>query len=274
MKGREEDAKRSYKKVRGYTSKSSSNIIQVTKEIQSLLEQNSSRTSQANNSILEKLKRPEVFKPVLILIGFFAFQQLAGIFVIIVFAVRFLTEAGVALDPFLGAILIGVVRLTGHTAVLYILDKFGRKPPAIYGGMGMGICMIGLAFITGFKIQSTWLPMIFILFYIFTSTIGFLTLPFTMIAEVFPQNVRGFGSGLCVCSCYALSFFMVKLYPTMVKTFGNQYVFLFYGIASFVGVIFVIVFLPETKGKTLEEIENSFNHNRTDDKLKNITSVS
>lgn len=273
MKGREEAARRSYKKVRGFTSKSSADVVAISKEIESLMEKNSLRISEMNDTILDKLKRPEVYKPVLILIGFFAFQQLSGIFVIIVFAVRFLTEAGVQLDPFLGAILIGCVRLGGHTAVLYILDRFGRKPPAIYGGLGMGICMIGLALITGLKIQSTWLPMFLILLFIFTSTIGFLTLPFAMIAEVFPQNVRGFASGLCVCSCYALSFFMVKLYPSMVKAFGNEYVFLFYGIASFVGIGFVTFFLPETKGKTLEEIENSFKPKEPSLGLINMTQV-
>lgn len=258
MKGKEIEAKRSFKKVRGFTSKSNSDNLEISKEVQSLMEQNALRSSQANDAFLDKLKRPEVYKPIFILMGFFGFQQLSGIFVIIVFAVRFITEAGVGLDPFLGAIIVGVVRLFGHTTVLYILDKFGRRPPGIIGGIGMGLSMIALAIVTEFKLNMSWLSLFLILFFIFTSTIGYLTLPFAMIAEVFPQNVRGFASGICVCFCYLMSFFMVKLYPYMIITLGNVNLFIFYGVSSFIGVLFLYFYLPETKGKSLEEIENSF----------------
>lgn len=128
----------------------------------------------------------------------------------------------------------------------------------------MTICMFGLAI---YKMMpsihdspsiSSWLPATLLILYIFISAFGFLTVPFAMIPELIPLKIRGFGAGLTVSICYLMSFIAIKLYPSMVEVMGNEYVFVTYGIVSFFGIFFVQYILPETKGKTLEEIENSF----------------
>jgi MFS family permease len=110
----------------------------------------------------------------------------------------------------------------------------------------------------------------FILVYIITSTFGFLTIPFTMLPELFPQRVRGYTAGITVCFAYFMSFVAIKSYPSMLSLMGNGMIFLIYGIFSFLGTIFVHFFLPETKEKTLQEIENLFKKRRASDTLEKL----
>lgn len=104
----------------------------------------------------------------------------------------------------------------------------------------------------------SWLPVALLMMYFFTSTLGFLTMPFAMAAEVFPSKIRGMATGLLTCLAYSFNFVIVKMYPTMIRELGNYKLFFFYGMMGLLGTIFIVVFLPETKGKTLQEIEEYF----------------
>lgn len=103
----------------------------------------------------------------------------------------------------------------------------------------------------------------FLLVYIITSTFGFLTIPFTMLPELFPQSVRGATAGITVSMAYVMSFIAIKSYPSMRASMGNGMLFLIYGIVSCAGSLFVHMVLPETKGKSLQEIENLFKKRQT-----------
>lgn len=215
-------------------------------------------------TLKETIKRPEVHKPLLIMIGFFFFQQFSGTFVIIVYAVQFSIEAGVTMDAILCAILIGLTRLVSTFLVGGILDKWGRRPPALISACGMTISMFLLATSTwfpGFAEKIPYLAVASIIFYIFTSTLGLMTLPFSMIAEIFPTKARGQCAGITICCGYFMSFVAIKLYPGMVSAIGNAWVFAVYGVFSLLAVCYVYMYLPETKGKTLAEIEQYFKGN-------------
>lgn len=195
------------------------------------------------------------------MIAFFAFQQFSGIFVIFVYAAQFSKQAGVAIDPLLSAVYIGLTRVVTTLLMAYISDKFGRKPPAFFSGFGMCASMMGLAACSAHPLADTafnWVPAFLLIFFIFSCTLGFLTLPFAMIAELYPQRTRGFAAGLTICAGYFMSFINIKAYPYLVDSLGNEVIFIFYGIVSLLGIFFVYFFLPETKGKSLQEIENYF----------------
>jgi len=215
---------------------------------------------QKKKKFRKMLKQPEVWKPLLIMIGFFGCQQFSGIFVVIVYAVQFSIEAGVKIDPVLCAMMVGLTRMLTTFLVGYILDKWGRRPPALCSGVGMSICMMLLAGCTWFpELKNVpYLPVGCIVMYIFTSTLGLMTLPFSMISEVYPQKVRGQCAGITICFGYLMSFAVINRYPYMVEEMGKENVFAFYGVASLLAVVFIYFFLPETKGKSLHEIEEYF----------------
>lgn len=258
-KDREEEAERSLKCIRGYGAYRQ-RIPEVENELMRLRDGVLAQRRAGRVSFLRQLRQPHVYKPLGIIVGFFGFQQFSGIFVIVVYAAKVSSEAGVSMDPFLCTVLIGVTRVLATMLVAYILDTLGRKPPSVFSGVGMLTCMFGLALCSYFPPieQLAWIPTFLILTYIFTSTLGFLTMPFSMLAELFPQTVRGPASGVTVFFTYLMSFCTIKLYPTMVELLGSANVFIIYGVVSLLGVLYVVCVVPETKGKSLQEIEDYF----------------
>lgn len=218
------------------------------------------RRTGSSDGLLRNLIKPEVYRPTLIVIGFFAFQQMSGIFVVVVYAAKFATEVGVAMDPFLCVVYIGIVRVVAGVIIGCLLDHLGRKPPTIYSSMLMAICMFALAIYSKYPLSSqySWIPTALILIYVFTSTFGLLTIPFVMNAEIYPQKYRGFCSGLAIAVCYSICFVCLKLYPWMILNWGTLNICIFYGGCALLSVLYVQFLVPETKGKTLSEIENLF----------------
>lgn len=233
---------------------------ELQSEIDILIMHSELRHSAKNENFLSNMMKPEVYRPISIMIGFFAFQQLSGIFVIVVYAAKFATTVGVSMDPFLCVVYIGIARVLAGAIIGLSLDRLGRKTPTIYSAYLMAACMYGLAICLKYPLDERflWLPTFLILTYVFTSTLGLLTIPFVMNAEIFPQKYRGFSSGITIAATYSICFICVKLYPWMVSDWGSFNVCIFYGTCSLLSVFYVRFMLPETKGKTLSEIENMF----------------
>lgn len=241
---------------------SDKNDLRINAEIEKLKE---SRTFTSDDqSFFAKWKeftKPELYKPFLIMVAFFALQQFSGIFTIFIYAAQFSLEAGVTIDAFLSAVIIGVIRCVTTVLVAFASDKFGRKPITIFSGIGMFISMTGLAICAAYSTKGTsyeWLPAALLFVFIFTGTFGILTLPFAMIAEMYPQKTRGFASGITMSLAFLMSFANIKTFSTVFEYFGNVAVFSFYAFLSLLGIAFGIFILPETKGKTLQQIEEIF----------------
>lgn len=235
-------------------------------EIDILIQHSERRQAMKKESLLSNLLKPEVYRPTLIIIGFFGFQQLSGIFVVVVYAAKFATEVGVTMDPFLCVVYIGIVRVIAGIMIGLLLDYLGRRPPTIYSSILMAICMFGLAFYSKFPLteEYAWIPAALILVYVFTSTFGLLTIPFVMNAEIYPQKYRGFCSGIAIAAAYSICFVCLKLYPWMIVNWGTFNVCIFYGVCSLFSTFYVRFIVPETKGKTLTEIENLFKSHYAD----------
>lgn len=195
------------------------------------------------------------------MVSFFAIQQFSGIFVIFTYAASFSVEAGVAIDEFLSTVVIGVIRSVTTVLVAFASDKFGRKPVAIASGVGMLVNMSGLVACAAFPPAQTefaWLTAVFLYGFIFFGTLGFMTLPFAMVAEMYPQKSRGFAVGITVAIAYGIGFVNIKTFQTVFACFGSFWMFSFYAAVALLGVLFAVLILPETKGKSLHEIESYF----------------
>lgn len=225
-----------------------------------------SKSAGGLRGVLSDLRHPECWKPLLIMNAFFLFQQLSGVFVVIFYAVDMVVEAGVAADPYLVAVLIGVARLLVTLVTGFLSNRVGRRPLAIVSGAGMAVCMTALA--THLLLQSRgnpdgllpgpWLPAAALVSFILASTLGFLTLPWAMIGEVFPARFRGAAGGFTTCSAYLYSFAVVKAHPGAMQALGRHGVFFLYGAMALAGTLFVTLALPETQGRSLQDIEDYF----------------
>ncbi|KAM7346242.1 facilitated trehalose transporter Tret1 isoform 1-T3 [Cochliomyia hominivorax] len=262
QKGYAEKARRSLKYFRGLNKNDVSYCEEFENELSQIKRTSEiSRNSAESESLLQAAKAPEVYKPLLLMIGFFFFQQCSGVVVVVVYAVQIATLAGVSIDPRLCAVLVGVARIITTFFMSTIFERWGRKPAGVISAAGMTICMFLLAasgwFPDEFSKVSV-LPAICIVLHIVFSTMGLLTLPFFMISEVFPQRVRGSASGFSVSCGLLISFAVIKLYPAMETAMGTANLFAFYGFISLVAVPFIFFLIPETKGRTLLEIEEYF----------------
>ncbi|OXU26774.1 hypothetical protein TSAR_000560 [Trichomalopsis sarcophagae] len=152
-------------------------------------------------------------------------------------------DAGLAIDGYFGAILIGVTRLFGTIVITSISKKFGRPIPSIASGIGMATSMLTLSMYLFLKSEniviqdSGIIPAVCIMMYIFMSTIGFLTIPFAMIGEIYTISVKDILSGITTCLAYIINFITVKMYPYMILIMDQQGIFLFYAVASFIGTL-------------------------------------
>ncbi|XP_055839769.1 facilitated trehalose transporter Tret1-like [Episyrphus balteatus] len=260
-KGRAKDAKASLYYFRGI------DVGQTHPEVEAefaiLLKTIQLKTGEKKTPFYKTLRQPEIHKPLLIMIGLFCCQQFSGIFVVVVYAVQIAIEAGVNIDPILCAVFIGVARTVSTVMMGGFLEKFGRRKAGIISAIGMAICMFTLAATSWFPwLQIPYLPAVLIIIYIITSTLGIFTLPFFMNSEVFPQKVRGTCAGLTGSFGFLMSFFVLKAYPSMRDFMGAENVFALYGIMSVLSILFVYFCLPETKGKSLMEIEEYFRYGK------------
>lgn len=250
-RGRAVEAEASFKRLRG--------VNMPPHELVGLMER---RQASSRAATLSDVLLPEVWKPLLILNTFFLFQQLSGVYVIVFYAIDIAHEAGVQTDAYLVSVLIAATRLLCTMAVSYATVRFGRRPLSILSGVGMTLCMCALIAYLHQSVTVDWFPGLALILYILTSTIGFFTMPWAMLGELFPLRFRGLAGGITSSCAYLFSFATVKVYPQMKHTMGSEGVFYFYGVAALLGTVFVWFCLPETQGKTLDEVKLLFTKKR------------
>ncbi|XP_049850637.1 uncharacterized protein LOC126323403 isoform X2 [Schistocerca gregaria] len=222
------------------------------------------------------LRDPAVWRPLLLLNMYFLFMQLAGVYVVVSYAVDIVTNAGVVIDAYMATIMLGGVQLVSSLVVSYIVTRCGRRPLSIISGAGMMLCMLGLSIYLQLadlsatnKSAVTMLPLILLVLYVVFGALGFHTLPWALLGEVFPAHARGPAAGATTCLAYLANFAALKLYPSLAAAlttdrgdgeWTSRDVFLFFAATSLAGTIFVGLLLPETYRRSLQEIENNFRH--------------
>jgi hypothetical protein len=201
--------------------------------------------------------------------AFFFFQQFSGIFVVVFYAVSIVQETGAHFDGYLATVLIGISRLVTTVAISFASRRYGRRALCNVSGMGMTLSIWALAVyltLSHDRIVSRgtygWWPIVSLVVYILTSTVGFLTLPWAMIGEVFPARIRGPACGVTTCLAYLFSFVTVKLYPEMKRLWGNHGLFTFYTAMALAGTVCMYACLPETRDWSLDQIEEHFKGKR------------
>lgn len=230
-----------------------------------------SRPKQPVNSSTNKLFQrfsiycePTVYKPIIILVILFIFQQFSGGYVIIFYAVDIFKSLGgnfgAGFDQFTSLIMIGLIRFVMSLVSSLLSKRFGRKPLLCASGVGMTICTLGVAGYMSFftHLNLDFIPLIFVLGYVTFASFGFFVVPWGLISELFPVKVRATMGGVMITWAYICMFFIVKMFPTLLEFFGVSVMFVIYSLFSFAGVLFTIFYLPETFGKTFSEIEAYF----------------
>ncbi|PNF24024.1 hypothetical protein B7P43_G08618 [Cryptotermes secundus] len=226
------------------------------------------------NAVLSTLRRSDVWKPLVILNCYFFFMQFSGVPVLIAYSVNIMMSEGVSLEPYLATVLLGIVKLFFEIVAGFVQNRCGRRPLSIGSGLGMAICMVGLGLYHELTVESdmrqrlAWIPLLVIFLYVVSAAIGFFLIPWAMLGEMYPAKVKGLACGITTFLGNLFGFASIKMFPTFVVLMGGtatnvnlkctEGVFYLYGGITFVAVLFIYLFLPETFRKTLQEISDSF----------------
>ncbi|KAJ3650887.1 hypothetical protein Zmor_016963 [Zophobas morio] len=210
--------------------------------------------------------KPTGYKPLLILLGLFVFQQFSGIYITLFYSITFFQEVHSGMDPYFVSILIGGVRFFMSIVNTYMLKTFCRRTLIIYGSAAMAVCMFVSGLYTHWIKEGvttlTWVPVLAILLYVVTSMVSLLSIPWTMTAELFPIEIRGVAHSIVYSSAYLIMFLSIQSYNTLKDTFkgvaGLQW---FFAVTSLAGLVYAYILLPEAHGVKLADIQEYFKYN-------------
>ncbi len=193
---------------------------------------------------------------IVIIIGILlsVFQQFVGINVALYYAPRIFESMGAAKDSsMLQTVVMGLVNVIFTVIAIVTVDKYGRKILLMIGSIGMAIGMFaigGLAFMKVIGIST----LVFIIIYTASFMMSWGPICWVLISEIFPNKIRGRAIAIAVAAQWAANYFISSTYPAMME-FSGGLTYSFYGLMSLLSFLFVWKMVPETKGKTLEEME-------------------
>ncbi|MED3728245.1 D-xylose transporter XylE [Priestia filamentosa] len=191
------------------------------------------------------------------------FQQFVGINVALYYAPRIFESMGAAKDAsMLQTIVMGLVNVIFTIVAILTVDKWGRKPLLTIGSIGMAIGMFGVAGMAFLNIigMST---LIFIIIYTAAFMLSWGPICWVLISEIFPNRIRGKAVAIAVAAQWAANYLISSTYPMMME-YSSGLTYGFYGLMSVFSALFVWKFIPETKGKTLEQMENEWKKTKVD----------
>lgn len=207
---------------------------------------------------LATVLRPPVLKPLLLINAFNMLQIISGSYVVIFYAVDIVKDTGGSLNPYIAANASACVRLVVTAVACVLLLKVTRRFLVMVSGVGTAACTLALAFLLSQGPGTGVAPPTLILGYVAFNTLGFFLLPGLMIGELLPTKVRGLCGGYIFGLFNAVLFGFTKLYPIMQKSLGMAGVFGIFGASAALATIVLFLLLPETKGKSLIQIEQYY----------------
>ena len=187
-------------------------------------------------------------------------QQLIGINTVIYYGATILGFAGLSISSSIAqAVFIGVVNLVFAIVAVFLLDRVGRRAPLLIGTIGsvIGLIVLGWYFDMGSSFQhaNPWIALAAMMFYIACFEISLGPIFWVMIAEIFPLRARAKAMAVCTMFNWLFNFFVSFWFLDLVKAIGQPETFWLYALFGVGAVVFFAVRVPETKNRSLEQIE-------------------
>jgi SP family xylose:H+ symportor-like MFS transporter len=198
---------------------------------------------------------------IIIGIALSVFQQFVGINVVLYYA----PEIFKSIDPntdgaLLLTIIVGIVNFLFTIIAVKTVDKRGRKPLMIIGALGMAIAMLSLGFVF-FSGATGYLALACMMLYVASFAVSWGPVTWVLLSEIFPNKIRGKAMAIAVAAQWVSNYLVSLTFPMMddstylTEQFNHGFAYWIYGLMSLLAMFFVWKFVPETKGKTLEEME-------------------
>ena len=240
----------------------------------------------SNRMSCSEFCKPSISKPLFVAIGLAMFQQLCGINSVLFNCATIFSSAGFH-DSKQVVIIIGAVQFIGTAIACLIIDRSGRRILLMAAGVVMCLCLVILGIYFEIYIPTpeknsnatamppaallhtsisksvpaekiAWLSITSLVVYSLAFALAWGPIPWLIMSEIFPTRARGLASGITTLSNWLIAFLVTKTFVIMMASITTQGTYWLYGGFTFVSIIFVYFMVPETRGKTLEEIEALF----------------
>ena len=195
------------------------------------------------------------------------FQQVVGINAVLYYAPRIFGDMGMT-NPMFNTVMMGVVNILFTLVAIFTVEKWGRKPLLISGSIGMAIGAFGVAFTFGVDGMQL-ITMISILLYSASFMFSWGPICWVLISEIFPNTIRGAATAIAVAAQWIFNFVvsstfvpMFNMHLTAGDNFGHWFTYGLYGVMCIVAAVFVWRLVPETKGKSLEDMTRFWKKNK------------
>ena len=202
----------------------------------------------------EKTEKLFTYGVTVIVIGILlsVFQQAIGINAVLYYAPRIFESAGAEGGGMMQTVLMGVVNIIFTLVAIFTVDRFGRKPLLIIGSIGMALGAFAVALCDGMDVKGV-LPVFSIIVYAAFFMMSWGPICWVLIAEIFPNTIRGKAVAIAVAFQWVFNYIISSTFPALYD-FSPVFAYSLYGSICILAALFVWRWVPETKGKTLEDM--------------------
>jgi len=229
------------------------NKINRPEETHRILKEIKEAVNEEKGSFLDLFK-PGIRKAMVVGSVLALFSQVTGINAIIYYAPEIFKQVGFGSESALfQTMIIGFVNMLFTLVAIRFIDYWGRRTLLIWGISGMVSCLLGMGMFFYFEITIGPLLLLFILGFIasFASSLG--PIPWVLISEIFPTKTRGTAMSFSIVILWLGVVLITQFFPVLLSLFGGAFTFWIFMINALILLIFTLIFIPETKQKTLEE---------------------
>ncbi|EHQ29147.1 sugar porter family MFS transporter [Mucilaginibacter paludis] len=208
---------------------------------------------QSYSAVFAKAVRPAVIVGITLAV----FQQFCGINIVFNYTSTIFKSVGANLNNQLfQTVAIGIVNLLFTVLAMWQVDKLGRRPLMLIGSLGLAVVYIVLAILLKGH-SNPLLVSVFVLIAIGLYATSLAPVTWVLISEIFPNQIRGVASSVAIVSLWAAYFILVFTFPVLTENLGTYGPFYLYSAICFLGFLFIRAKVSETKGQTLEELEQN-----------------
>ena len=243
-------------------------LIQQDEKAYSILEKINGKTKAQEilNDIKatahEKTEKIFTYGVAVIVIGILlsVFQQAIGINAVLYYAPRIFENAGAEGGGMMQTVIMGIVNIVFTLVAIFTVDRFGRKPLLIIGSIGMAVGAFAVAMCDSMAIKGI-LPVLSVIVYAAFFMMSWGPICWVLISEIFPNTIRGKAVAIAVAFQWIFNYIVSSTFPALYD-FSPMFAYSLYGIICVAAAIFVWRWVPETKGKTLEDMSKLWKKNK------------
>ncbi|XP_062552042.1 facilitated trehalose transporter Tret1-like [Armigeres subalbatus] len=224
--------------------------------------------ARGKRSSWKMFRQPATIRALIVMLGVMFFMQASGVNAVLFYSTSIFQAANVAVDPELATIIIGCIQVFGTLLSSLVVDRLGRRVLLLTSGgaMCISVLTLGVYFMLlsddpGNQVSAAanptgWIPLVALCFYVAVFSVGFGPVPWLLLGEIFAAEVKGPASALANMTSFGMSFILSLVFPLARQSIGSGPLFLIFSAFCALAVVFVAIVVPETKGKSLNEIQS------------------